>query len=162
MAGIDWCWIGADVRFYANFEQNMELCVEFLREKAANLPFLCKMWSYVWISFLSATHNSIFCSLLPIFLTFPSTPPVPSLLSRYHTENPNLAWWIFSVRLPPQLRHKKTGLNPVFYVWWRWWESNPRPKAFPQNFLRAQLIIYCFASVHAGQQAGTSAILLFL
>ena len=22
--------------------------------------------------------------------------------------------------------------------WWRWWESNPRPRVFPKNFLRAQ------------------------
>ena len=22
--------------------------------------------------------------------------------------------------------------------WWRWWESNPRPRVFPKDFLRAQ------------------------
>ena len=47
--------------------------------------------------------------------------------------------------------HKKTGTRPVFLcLWWRWWESNPRPKAFPQEFLRAQLMFlsFAFSDVH--------------
>lgn len=46
------------------------------------------------------------------------------------------------------------------FLWWRWRESNSRPKAFPQDFLRAQLMFFCFASVNARQQALSSAILL--
>ncbi len=26
-------------------------------------------------------------------------------------------------------------------LWWRWWESNPRPRMFPKNFLRAQPLV---------------------
>jgi len=53
-------------------------------------------------------------------------------------------------------------INRWLWFWWRWWESNPRPKAFPQEFLRAQLVVFCFASIIAGQQAIIFAILLVL
>ena len=46
---------------------------------------------------------------------------------------------------------QKPGTLFVFRagLWWRWRESNSRPKAFPQDFLRAQLMILNFASVTA-------------
>ena len=54
-----------DVRIMPDFVQNVELCVDFLRKTGLNLPFLCKMWSCVWIFRFIATHNSIFCSVSP-------------------------------------------------------------------------------------------------
>jgi len=27
-------------------------------------------------------------------------------------------------------------------LWWRRWDLNPRPRVFPKDFLRAQLILY--------------------
>ena len=31
-------------------------------------------------------------------------------------------------------------INGIVSIWWRWWESNPRPKTVPQGFLRVQLL----------------------
>ncbi len=65
--------------------------------------------------------------------------------------------------------HEKIGLYDRFLntatfaatMWWRWRESNSRPKAFPRDFLRAQSMIWCFASLVAHQQATRLAISLF-
>ncbi len=27
------------------------------------------------------------------------------------------------------------------FIWWKRWESNPRPRMYPGDFLRAQLIV---------------------
>jgi len=32
------------------------------------------------------------------------------------------------------------GVRPIL-IWWSWGELNPRPKALPQNFLRAQWVM---------------------
>jgi len=40
---------------------------------------------------------------------------------------------------PFQSKYQKNTFSGVLLIlWWRRWESNPRPKAFPYNFLRAQ------------------------
>ena len=38
--------------------------------------------------------------------------------------------------------NEKQAPWPVSFPWWRWRESNSRPKAFPQEFLRAQLMVW--------------------
>jgi len=53
---------------------------------------------------------------------------------------------------------KQAPNKNVGYVWWRWRESNSRPKAFPQDFLRAQPVIYYFAVPVARRQAKGQAI----
>ena len=58
-------------------------------------------------------------------------------------------------------RNKNRPCGLFLFLWWRWRESNSRPKAFPQDFLRAQLMICYFASPIAHQQAIRSAISLF-
>jgi len=98
-------------------------------------------------------------------------PPFASLFGRLgplpthqFTELIRFTVALFRVRLSstfPSGMTKPTFTGGSLHVWWRWRESNSRPKAFPQNFLRAQLVFCCFASLHAHQQAGKSAISLF-
>lgn len=61
----------------------------------------------------------------------------------------------------PVCENKNRPIGLFLFSWWRWRESNSRPKAFPQDFLRAQLMICYFASPIAHQQAIRSAISLF-
>ena len=40
--------------------------------------------------------------------------------------------------------------------WWRWWESNPRPRAFPKDFLRAQPIAFDSLTLRQRGKLGAS------
>ena len=51
-------------------------------------------------------------------------------------------WYHWVYRSKPLEIKEPRHFLPRSKKWWRRWDSNSRPKAFPQNFLRVQLMIY--------------------
>ena len=71
-------------------------------------------------------------------------------------------FFVYEKATPKSLKPLNLKGSSVFLAtskkWWRWRESNSRPKTFPQEFLRAQPVIYGFAFEYARRQAYKSAI----
>ena len=56
---------------------------------------------------------------------------------------------------PLQIKNSRDfSLEPE--QWWRWWESNPRPRAFPKDFLRAQPIAFGSLTLRQRGKLGVS------
>ncbi len=119
-------------------------CCSFSAALCLTVFFKTHILQYVKCALLFIYEKSRLLTFQPVFLTFflktyRLVCRLYSFVCVYH--NTPYALNSHAYRLSCRKFKSPEKISLSNRLWWRWRESNPRPKVFPQEFLRAQLMI---------------------
>lgn len=119
-------------------------CYSFSAALCLTVFFKTHILQYVKCALFFIYEKSRLLTFQPVFLTFflktyRLVCRLYSFVCVYHNTPHALNLHVYRLSSRKFKSPEKISLSNR--LWWRWRESNPRPKVFPQEFLRAQLMI---------------------